>query len=92
MTAGDATRPVPRGAGISFISSAHTSHVRSTYSDSDAPAFTALLRRKGMRLAKVAAPVSPSNGNNAQFGNDDSGADCSSDFLGRLDAQANVAL
>jgi hypothetical protein len=45
-----------------------------------------------VRLSEIAAPVSATNGNDAQLGDDDSGADCSGDFLGRLDAEADVAL
>jgi hypothetical protein len=45
-----------------------------------------------VRLSKIAAPVSSTNGNDTEFGNDDGGADCSGDLFGRLDAQADVAL
>jgi hypothetical protein len=45
-----------------------------------------------VRLSKIAAPVSATNGNDAQLGDDYGGADCSGDFFGRLDAEADVAL
>jgi hypothetical protein len=64
----------------------------STYADSDAAALAALLSGEGVRLSEVAAPVSSTDGNDAELGDDDGGADRSSDFLGRLDAKADVAL
>ena len=45
-----------------------------------------------MRLTKVGTPVTSSDRNYGELGNDDSSADGSSDFLGRLDAETDVAL
>ena len=45
-----------------------------------------------MRVAERRTPVSSSDRQDAQFGNDDGGADGSCDFLGCLDAETNVTL
>ena len=45
-----------------------------------------------MRLTEVGTPVTTSNRNNAELGDDDSSTDGSRDFLGGLDTEANVAL
>jgi hypothetical protein len=41
---------------------------------------------------KVGAPVTTTNGDDAQLGNDDGSANGSSNFLGGLDTETNVAL
>lgn len=43
-----------------------------------------------MRLTKVRTPVTATDGNNSELGNDDGSANGSCDFLGGLDAEANV--
>lgn len=45
-----------------------------------------------MGQTKVGTPVSSSDGDNAQLGNDDGGADSSSDFLGSLNTETDVTL
>lgn len=45
-----------------------------------------------MRLTEVGTPVTATDGENAQLGDDDGGTDGSSDFLGGLDTETNVAL
>ena len=45
-----------------------------------------------MRLTKVGTPVTSSDGEDAQLGDDDGGTDGSCDFLGGLDSETNVAL
>lgn len=45
-----------------------------------------------MRLSEVGTPVTPSDGDDAELGDDDGGADGGCDFLGGLDAETNVAL
>ena len=45
-----------------------------------------------MGLTKVGTPVSSSHGDDAQLGDDDSGTDGSSNLLGGLDAETDVAL
>lgn len=45
-----------------------------------------------MRLTKVGTPVTSSDGDDAQLGNDDGGTDGSGDFLGGLDSETDVAL
>jgi hypothetical protein len=45
-----------------------------------------------VRLTEVGAPVTSSDGDNAELGNDDGGADGGCDFLGGLDAETDVAL
>ena len=44
-----------------------------------------------MRVAERATPVSASNGQDAQLGDDDGGADGGRDLLGGLDAETDVA-
>lgn len=44
-----------------------------------------------MRLTKVGAPITSSNGKNGEFGNDDGGSDRGCDFFGGLDAQTDVS-
>lgn len=45
-----------------------------------------------MRQTEVGAPVSSSDGDDAQLGDDDGGTDSSGDFLGGLDSETDVAL
>jgi hypothetical protein len=45
-----------------------------------------------VRETKVAAPVTTTDGDDAELGNDDGGTDGSGDFLGGLDAETDVTL
>ena len=45
-----------------------------------------------MRSTKVGAPVTTTDGDNAELGDDDGSADSSRDFLGGLDTKTNMAL
>ena len=45
-----------------------------------------------MGETEVGAPVTTTDGDNAELGDDDGGADGSSDFLRGLDAETDVAL
>ena len=63
-----------------------------TYSDSDGTALSTLLDGQGVGETKVGTPVTAAHGDDAQLGDDDGGADGSSDFLGGLDAETDVAL
>lgn len=45
-----------------------------------------------MRLTKVGAPVTSSDGNDGNLSNDDGGANGSGDFLGCLDTETNVSV
>lgn len=65
---------------------------KKTYSDSDGTALAALLGGQGVRSTEVGAPVSSSDGDDAELSDDDGGTDSSSDFLGGLDTETNVAL
>ena len=67
-------------------------HGIKTYSDGDGTALSALLDGDGVRLTEVGTPVSSPDGDDGELGNDDGGADGSSDFLGGLDTETNVAL
>jgi len=60
-------------------------------SDGDGTALAALLDGDGVRLTKVGAPVTTTDGDNSELGNDDGGADGGSDFLGGLDTETDVA-
>ena len=63
-----------------------------TYSDGDGTTLGALLDRQRVRLTKVGTPVTSTDGENAELGDDDGGADSSSDFLGGLDTETDVTL
>lgn len=63
-----------------------------TYSDGDGTTLGALLNGQRVRLTKVAAPVTTTDGENGELGNGDSGTDGGSDFLGGLDTETDVAL
>ena len=63
-----------------------------TYSDGDGTALSTLLDGKGVGETKVGTPVTAADGDDAQLGDDDGGADSSSDFLGGLNAETDVAL
>lgn len=63
-----------------------------TYSDSDGTALAALLGGQRVGSTKVGTPVASSDGNDAELSDDDGGADGSSDFLGSLDTETDVAL
>lgn len=63
-----------------------------TYADSDGTALAALLGGQRVGETEVGTPVTAADGNNAELSDDDGGADSSSDFLGGLDAEADVAL
>jgi hypothetical protein len=45
-----------------------------------------------VRSTKVGTPVTTTDGENAQLGDDDGGTDGSGDFLGGLDTETNVSL
>lgn len=45
-----------------------------------------------MRLTEVGTPVTTTDGHDTELGDDDGGADGSSDFLGRLDSETDVAV
>lgn len=63
-----------------------------SYSDGDGTALAGLLDGQGVRLSEVAAPVSTADGDDAELGDDDGGADGGSDFLGGLDAETDMTL
>lgn len=60
--------------------------------DSDGTALSALLGGQRVRLTEVGTPVTSSDGDDGELGNDDGGADGGRDFLGGLDTETNVAL
>lgn len=60
--------------------------------DSDGTALAALLGGERVRLTEVGTPVSTADGDDAELGDDDGGADGGRDFLGGLDTETNVAL
>lgn len=62
-----------------------------TYTNGDGTALSALLDGDGVRVTEVGAPVSATDGDNAELGNDDGSADSGSDFLAGLDSQTDVA-
>ena len=45
-----------------------------------------------MRSSEVGAPVTSSDGDDAELGDDDGSADSGGDLLGGLDSETNVAL
>jgi hypothetical protein len=95
LTAGEATRPVPRGAGMSYgklVTCSGCHKIKNTYSDTDGTALAALLGWQRVRLTEVGTPVSSSDWNHAELCDDDGGTDGSCDFLGGLDTETNVTL
>lgn len=60
--------------------------------DGDGTALSALLGGEGVRLTEVGTPVTSSDGDDGELGDDDGGADGSCDFLGGLDTETNVTL
>ena len=85
LTAGEATIPVPRGAGISYRNSLvvvlDREVSRMTYANSDGTALSTLLRGQRVRVTKSGTPVSTTNRKHTELCNDDSSADSSSHFL-----------
>lgn len=72
---------------------AHCSGCRSsTYADSDGAALAALLGGERVGETEVGAPVTTTDGDDAELGDDDGGADGGSHLLGGLDAETDVAL
>jgi hypothetical protein len=63
-----------------------------TYANGDGTALARLLDGDGVRLSEVGAPVSATDGDNVELGNDDGGTDGGSDFLGGLDTETDVAV
>lgn len=63
-----------------------------TYTDGDGTALARLLDGNGVRLTKVGAPVTATDGDDVELGDDDGGADGGSDFLGGLDTETDVAV
>ena len=63
-----------------------------TYADCDGAALSALLGGQRVRETEVGAPVTTSDGDDAELGDNDGGTDSSRDFLGGLDAETDVAL
>ena len=63
-----------------------------TYADHDGTALAALLARQGVGRTKVGTPVTTTDGDDAQLGDDDGGADSGSDFFGSLDTETDVTL
>lgn len=63
-----------------------------TYTDGDGTALARLLDGNGVRLTKVGTPVTATDGDNVELGDDDGGTDGGSDFLGGLDTETDVAV
>lgn len=102
MTAGDATREVPRGAGISWGTCQPSCNLefyllpagrqKKTYSDGDGATLAGLLDGDGVGSTQVGTPVTTTDGDDAQLGDDDGGTDGGGNLLGCLDTQTDVAL
>lgn len=65
---------------------------KNTYADGDGTALAALLGGEGVRKTEVGAPVTTTDGDDAELGDDDGGADSSGNLLGGLDAETDVAV
>lgn len=63
-----------------------------TYTDGDGTAFAALLAGQGVGGTEVGTPVAATDGDDAELGDDDGGADGGGHLLGGLDAETDVAL
>lgn len=77
-------------AGLSRLG--YTQDGESTYADGDGTALAALLRWDGVRLTEVGTPVTTTDGDNGELGDDDGSADGGGNLLGGLDAETDVAL
>lgn len=60
--------------------------------DGDGTALSRLLGWQGVWLSEVGAPVSATDWDDGELGNDDSGADGGGNLLGGLDAESDVSL
>lgn len=99
LTAGEATRPVPRGAGMSYTSHGQHTYARAVdgqftecaYPDGHTAAFPALLCGQRVRFAEGCTPITSPDRKNAELGDNDGSPDGSGDFLRRLDSQPDVS-
>jgi hypothetical protein len=66
-----------------------TSRDQSTH---DGSSLSGNLARNGVRLLDVVSPVSPSDGDDGELGDNDGSPDGGSDFLGTLDSQTDVTV
>lgn len=64
----------------------------STYSDGDRAALAGLLDGNGVGSTQVGSPVTTTDGDDAQLGDDNGGTDGGGDLLGGLDAETDVTL
>jgi hypothetical protein len=60
--------------------------------DSDGTALSTLLGGERVRLTEVVTPVTSSDGDDGELGDDDGSADSGRDFLGGLDTETDVTL
>lgn len=74
------------------ITSSDTGFELITYTDGDGTALARLLDGNGVRLTKVGTPVTATDRDNVELGDDDGGTDGGSDFLGGLDTETDVAV
>ena len=63
-----------------------------TYSNRDGSTLSTLLGWERVRSTQVGTPVTSSNWDNGQLGDDNSSTDGSCDFLGGLDTETDVSL
>ena len=63
-----------------------------TYTNGNGTTLAALLGGDGVRFTEVGTPVATTNWHDGEFGDDDSRADSSSDFLRRLDTKSDMSL
>ena len=63
-----------------------------TYTNGDGSTLAGLLDGNGVRLTEVGTPVTTTDGHDGELRDDDGGADGRRDFLGRFDAETDVAL
>jgi len=75
-----------------IIQSISTTWNQYAYPDGDGTALSGLLSSQGMGLSKRGAPVSTADGKDGQLGDDDGSTDGSRNFLGGLNAEADVTL
>lgn len=65
---------------------------KATYSDGDRATLAGLLDGDGVGSTQVGSPVTTTDGDDAQLGDNDGGTDGGGDLLGGLDTQTDVAL
>jgi len=93
------------GLGVAVLDTSHLEHTLASRGSNDTSSsrgrdksahdgtrLSTDLARDGVRLGNVGTPVSSSDGDNGELGDDDGTSDGGSDFLGALDTESDVSV